>query len=781
MPIWIYDRSNPQVSSKCELYLYSGEPTVYPTFKDAPIIGYNPNVYTNFEKVTVDGKVINVKVDFSGVSITNKRFGDAGTVFCPPAGCRNWPYCDAFFTYTTAGDQLSCQGGGCISIQNEFTCIANRNYLTPSGELTYPYRIIDPRIEENAKYWNDVNLWHNGSYTGNVLVENDGPSYENGGYEYIITTGHAITMGPCLNPAYFSFLDPDTNTIIGRYFECPCIAFGSSTPFSANPEANYVQCHGDDEILSDDGNRLWVMVPGQEPIPPSIKRYKVLVGSVPDNFCTYGWHNNHNVTKAIVKNFRGKADRSLPFSYGWGPEALRGTEFSQEVIYGGQGDDGAAAFTVNPDGETIFTNFHGNNHGTATVDQISSINGPGKCNGEFFIKNEEKEKIEVNTWCLPSVYHPELVFSDFPENDPMFITAYPRHLPFSLSVWKRLNDRLSELKKPKIVTYQFPDTLFDTSDEINLPNISDNSEKFPLKEYPFLSRESKNSFYDNSNMIVFEQRKMLQASELNELQEKFYKKEKLLIEFTRHWLSKKYLSSPNSNLLGFSSDNSAFVKIKNTNPTPRENINLIIPLTIDSLELIVYGINNYSIKLNPNWYALHSEYLMANSDPLSGLSSLISTINTNTINFIKITEPILVPLNILGNIVVPATNLSGFAQYFSVGNVLIDVFNLLDCSYYSDLRDNSGGSSLNSPCGAKRNLLLVEGAKTSTIDLNKSSCRPEDFYDDSECVNDPRDYVALPTEPVPHLLFYSVKRSFESNIVDIFLANGVLYKSIEII
>lgn len=792
MAIWIHDRLNPQVSSKCELYLYSREPTVYPTYTDAPIIGYNPNVYTNFEKVTVDGEVKNVKVDFSGVTITNKRLGDGSLVNCQiPGGCINdpWPRCDAFFAYTTAGDQVSCQSGGCGTLD----CFTAGFFVNPAtGELRYPYKIIDPRIEENAKYWNNVNLWYNGSYTGNVLVKNNGPSYENGGYEYLLTVGHPITTSPCLGPAYFQFLDPETNNIIGRFFECPCVAFGSSTPeYAGNQQwtggwSGFI-CVGNDGVLTNDNYRLWVMSPGQEPIPNSIKRYKILKGLIPSGFPTYGWHNNHNITKTIIQNFVNKPDRSLPFSYGFGQFTLSNTQFGLDFIYFGQGDDGAGTFTVNPEGETIFMGWNGNVHGYFDSYNVNqTIDGPGKCNGNLFYKDEETDRIEVNTWCLPAIYHPEEIFSNYPENDPCILKGAIRgpigfgaELNNALDV---LNQRLLELNKPQLVTYQFLNTLFDTQDEINLPPISDNTEKFPLKEYPYLSRESKNSFYENTNLVNFEQRKMLQASELNELQEKFYRKQKLFVEFTRNWLSKKYLTASNEDGLGFNPVTSFMRKTNRNILPPFTKVNLIIPFSEDSYE-IIFQEQNYYIKLKPNWYTLFSQYRMGDLDPLTASGYLINSQYTKNIDFVKIKEEILVPISVDVPINTSITATSEIPTISVSGNILIDVFNLVDCSDYSDLKDNSGGSSLNSPCGAKRNLLQPVTNKVATIDIQHeysgSGCIVDEYFIRPDCYNNPTDSVASPKFSLPHMLYYAIRRR-DTNIVDVFLSNGLLLMSVEV-
>jgi hypothetical protein len=45
---------------------------------------------------------------------------------------------------------------------------------------------------------------------------------------------------------------------------------------------------------------------------------------------------------------------------------------------------------------------------------------------------------------------------------------------------------------------------------------------------------------------------MLQAAELNELQEKFYKNQSLLVKYYNNWLTKQNIESKVTDLIGFS-------------------------------------------------------------------------------------------------------------------------------------------------------------------------------------------------------------------------------------
>lgn len=772
MGIWIHNyNTNQNIKNSVDLYLYSNEAKVYPTFETAPIIGYNPTAFTNFETIEVNGEVKNVKIDFSGVSTFNRRFGDAGNVNCG-SDCLTtpWPHCDAFFAYASAGDQFACQNGRCDSPANCY-----QEFVNPStGLLKYPFNLIDPQILDNAQYWNDVNLWHNGSYLGNILVEHDGLSYENGGYEYLISIGHAITVGPCSGNAMFGFFDPETNSMVYREFMCPCLAFESSEP-------SFGLCQGDDNYFTNDIWRLWVMVSGQQAIPDSVKRYKILKGIVPNNFPVYGWHNSHRITKAIIKTISGirvaKPDRSIPGSFGFNQTAtFRSTQFSGSFSFNGQGDDGGSQFTVTPEGETVFVNWHGNAHGAVLFNNSApAIDGPGRCNGEMFYKNPETNTIEFNSWCLPSVYHPEEVVDNYPENDPIAL-ASSKSGAADNSIFLQINERLEELGKPKLVFYQFPNTIIVTSDDINLPPISYLEEKFPLKEYPYLSRESKNSFYENSNFIAFEQRKMLQASELNELQEKFYRKQKLLIEYSRNWLSKKYLSSTNNDILGISSKNN-YVKLLNS---PDIKVSTIIPFNEDSVEIIYLGVNRYSMVLKPNWYMLHSNYRQGDQDQITLRSYLTNSTYCRNIDFIKINEELTIPLNIPNVVRIPAVGDAASLTYDTLGVVNIDIFNLIDCLKYSDLKDNSGGSSTNAPCGAKRNLLLTNDSYSLINEREALSLLSfYEFYFSEPSSLSPLNSVVSPRQGAPHMAFYCVLREGTDNLIDVFLPNGFLLQTIQ--
>lgn len=776
MAIWINNYSKNQVSSKVNLYLYSNEPKIYPSYETAPIVGLNPNVFTNFETIEVDGEIKNITIDFSGINAGDKRFGDAGSVYCPAGTCQTlpWPRCNAQWLYATVGDQVSCQQNDAC---DEYDCLFENYLRAPDGGIKQPHRLIDPRIESNGKYWNNTNLWYNGSYLGNVLVENDGSSYENGGYEYLITIGHPISTYPCREDGLtIGFFDPNSNSLIYRNFICPCLAFGSSEPGLSNSSGWFgLNCNGPDSVFTNDNYRLWVMRPGQNPIPSSIKRYKLLSGKIREGFPTYGFHNNHIITKAIIKRnsqnkLVGFADRSIPESYGFGSAGGLGgysssgtsQNYFDYMMYNGQGDDGGACFTVTPDGETIFIGFHNNTHGSALpVNQAPPIFGENRCNGpdDLFYINQETKSIEFNTWCLPSIYHPEEVIPNYPDNDTLQISSPTVGISSILDERYRLNQRLEQLNKPKIVTYSFPEMTF-SGDEINIPQIDDTTEKFPLKEYPYLSRESKNTFYQNVNLIAFEEQKMLQASELNELQEKFYRKQSLFIEFTRNWLKKQYLTTASKDILGFSIIDSLYNGAAN-------RMSKIVPFNEQQIEIIQISTNNISIVAKPGWYMINSQFKQANRDPFFGNFTILPGNNYYNLDFIKIEENITIPLDF--------SNLTNNNYHVSV--IGIDMLNLVSCVDYSDLKDNSGGSSENAPCGAKRNLSTV--TFNQSLNINKDPAEYNitslNYFEDKFAV--PVFSYASPDLGAPHLLTYS---KMVGNAIETYLSNGILIATITI-
>jgi hypothetical protein len=573
--------------------------------------------------------------------------------------------------------------------------------------------------------------------------------------------------------------DPETNQLISREFESACIAFGENkegidcSRFSTGIFSPY---SGNTSLFNVDGLALFVMKKNQDPIPSSIKRYKVLMGRVKENFSTYGINGNGIVTKTIIKKENGKLigkpDRNLPETYGFGrisPVTIGNNVWIWSYIkLNGQGDDGGCILTTTIDGETIFCSFDssGQSHGSIVKNSGVPITGIGRCNGidDLFILNEETKTVDVNTWCMPNLYHPEETIPNYPDFDNTELYTNPRNISQENYII-RFNNRLDELNKPKIVTYDFGSFVIEETP--NLPNVTQQPEfNFPLKNYPYLSRESSNSTYQNANLIDFQQQKMLQASELNELQEKFYRKQSLFIEYNKNWLSKEFLTSTNTDILGTSFIDNLY--------GGSSNINKIIPISKNLISISTRTENGdlkYELILNDGWYLLNSKFKGVQKDPntVETYNLVSNTTNYYDLNFIKLESDFY-----LFNYA-DVTSITS-EEYFII-TLNIDMINLITCNEYSDLKDNSNGVSSNAPCGANRNILYQMNFEKLTLPKNGIN----ELYPNSLGPNIPFIETSRNLTPVnslvarelgaPHIVAYAKR---EQNVVNLYLANGVL-------
>lgn len=765
MAIWIHKyNSDPNIKSKIDLFTYSTTASVYPSYVSGVISGLNPNVFTNFEKITKsDGTELDVKVDFSGVHVGHRKLGDGGEVHCQQPSiaegfytCQNlgWPYCNAAWTYSLPNNQFFCSTDAIQDVESYCAplnaCLFDTTYsnnYAQDGSLKQPLRLIDPRIHGNEKYWNDLNLWHNGFWLGNVLIQHDGPEYGTpGGYEYFISVGHPITSSPCAGPISFFFFDHITNQYISREFICPCVAFESSTP------NNYYQCanNNENDNFGIDNPRLWIMKEGQEPIPSYIKRYKVLKGKNRINWPVYGFHNNHRISKTITYltqngNFSTKIDRNIPGSYGFNhiPNYLE-SYFS----YSGQGEDGGSIFTLTDDGETIFIRLQDNDHGSISLNNMMPpLVGDGKCNGPDDMFKKVGDHIEFNEYCLPHVYKPEEIYeSTLPDIDsgPSGTVG----IGSSYNPIVKLNNRLQQLGKPKIVTYSFPE--YATSSDVgNLNNIENINDKYPLKNSPYLSRESLNDFFQNCNYILFEEKRMLQASELNELQEKFYKNQSLMIEHCRNWLKKSNLTSTNKDILCTSTTSPVYDYHVATSKIFPKNKNSLQINEATAPTLLTHFI------MKPDWYLLNSNFEQAEYNEY-GIFNALPNSTFSEINFVKLNETKTIEFD--------TSNIQ--ENHIKMILVDIDMSNIIDCYQYEELKDNSGGSSENSPCGAKRNNLYIKNIRSMDWELTEP---PTNHLDPSTL---PFNSWSTALSGVPHLLAYAKK---ENGVVNFYYGNGLRF------
>ena len=345
------------------------------------------------------------------------------------------------------------------------------------------------------------------------------------------------------------------------------------------------------------------------------------------------------------------------------------------------------------------------------------------------------------------MFHPETVIPNYPENDIQLGCVLSSTGKTRVSWLNEINALLEKLNKPKIVSYTFPEFTIN-EDELNFPNISDTALTYPLKTSPYFSRESKNTFFQNANLIGFDAQKMLQASELNELQEKFYKNQKLLIEYTNKWLSGQNINQKQTDILGFLPTVSEKIQTQQTWTCSK-----IIPTDKTSIKINAYPSESFFIKIKPDWYMLNSIFEEADisTNPV-GTTSM----KYQNVSFFKINEEV--------STSVDYNQLQEGETILVVMNV--DIYNLINCNQYQELRDNSGGSSTNSPCGAKRNLLALTNITTYKL---------QDLYDSfgDLTLNGREKYPvntwAIPYS-VPHLLMFIKK---ENGIINFYYANGI--------
>jgi hypothetical protein len=742
-----------------DLYLYSNKPKLYPTYEIGYIAGYNPNNFSKEQTITIDGVEQTVSLDFSGIENTGFiRYGDGGGVYCGFETCQTlpWPRCQAAWYYVLVG-QNTAGGNDCILASQSF--FNNHLNTTLQGTLTYPAEKINPIYPNNAQYWENPNLWNHGSYTAHSLLENEDTSGET---VYILTIGHPITISPCARPQTFAFLDPETNTRLYREFECPCVAWGLPV---INPSAgaflSCTSCCSDEySILTgsrpstdigipggDRYPRLWVMKAGQDPLPLSIKRYKVLVGPIRENFPVYGIDSQFRVTKGIIKSGIASFDRNHHNT----PISDQSTYTSVRIkLTGGEGDDGGwSQFTVTPEGETIYVGTGTPINGSVVLNQNDSINAPDptRCptpDDYFYI--DSNGVLQFNTYCAPAVFHPETVIPNYPENDIQIRSNLNQSGQTTVSYLNEINKVLQNLNKPKIVSYTFPEFVIN-EDELNFPNISDSALTYPLKTSPYFSRESKNTFFQNSNLIAFDAQKILQAAELNELQEKFYKNQKVLIEYTNKWLSGQNINEKQTDILGFLPTVNQKIQTEQTWTCSK-----IIPTDKTSIKINSYPSQSLFIKIKPDWYMLNSIFEEADTttNPVSTTSK-----KYQNVSFFKINEE-----------VSTSVDFNTLAEGETILVVMnIDISNLINCNQYQELRDNSGGSSANSPCGAKRNLLALTNITTYKLQELSS-------YGVLTTTNRqkyPFNSWAIPYS-VPHLLMFIKKENGQLNF---YYANGI--------
>jgi hypothetical protein len=762
---WIHNY-NPNLD---DLYLYSNKPKLFPTYQIGYMVGYNENNFSKNQTITVDGEEKQISLDFSGLEMTGViRYGDGGGVYCGSASVNsNWPRTSMSFVYCAIGSN----GGPDPECGSIITDSASRNQFLDfmgkrSGYPLYPFDLINPLEDSstlNPVYWENPNIWNHGSYTGHVLFEHEDSNNENNTTEYLITVGHPITTDPCSYDQTFTFLDPETNQQVRRKFVCPCAAWDLPivTDYSCRGLINHSACDGiaaplTGEICKDNSLRLWVMKPGEEPIPTSIKRYKALIGAVRNkNWPIYGIDFQFRVVKGI-NTLNGVIFDRNHHSFPLDRDSLPPNLVNNIRLSGGEGDDGGwSQFTVTPDGETIWIDTNGSRI-PGFIRPKTQINPlPGKCdNIEDMFYIDSNNTVQFNTDCAPVIFHPEEVIPNYPVNDITLIAEGLKTAGQAKRILE-INSALKQLGKPQINYYSFPEYTIPIYNDIDLPSIDENLQlKYPLKDSPYLSRESLNDTMINTNLIGFEEKRMLQASELNELQEKFYKKQSYLTKYIHNWYIKENFTKTND-VLGFSEYFNNTTNIQN-----KKYANKIIPTNPRSLEISFKDINLFEVRIKPDVYFINSNFTTIDPSYFP-----IITVQQNT----RYSETTFMNVNEFISGSIDTTNIDENTLCALVVN--IDLTNILNCNY-EILKDNSSnnGSNLTAPCGAKRNLIALAADNYTTqynIDIEEINNKNRIDATTSPIIGIGAN---IPAYYVPHLLAYAKKENGQTNF---YYANGI--------
>jgi hypothetical protein len=763
-----------QNNNVVDIYTYSDIATVYPDYIAPPPIGLNPNNYTLNQTVNIDNQLIAYSANFSGACNSNRILGSNGGMYCNNGRCKidcpTWPYCKAFFHYAAVGAQQMTDGCNCLTDSN---MIFTFPFVAEDGGIRYPTRLINPLIPSNAQYWNNANLWFNVFANGSVLIENDGPPYgEPDGYEYLISVGHPITTSPCdNNPHFFTFFDSDINQNISREFVCPCVAWTLPHGVFTNGGWSGDMCGSSatDPLakgFSNDGYRLWVMKSGQEPLPNSIKRHKLLLGGLPKNQMSQnkGWpvydlDSHMRVSKYLI--FR-KEDQSIaavpdrtetaetisyrPFKYNF-----------YISIFNGQGDDGHPTFTItqedNP--ETIFVGWNYlNSHFSSKID--SNICGDTDIlrAANVYGIDENTKNIKINQNCDPGIFNPTSISDYNPEDfstDPAQTFVYQTLGAAAETIYKLASPLLTQYQKPQIVFYTFPGEIV-TPNIPEVGTISDLSKKYPLKDKPYLSRESINTIFENSNIIGFEEQRMLQSAELNELQEKFYKNQSLDIQFYRNWLTTLNLIENPTDMFGVSGINFS------ANNTKLNQVNTITSSIPSSLK-VFEGLNKiYNITIGADYYRTFSYYNQLIIEPGTILLPEEAKRPTSTVDYI----------NVITNMNISTDLASMEDDDICLIIVDSDTGNIITTNEYPELKDNTGGTGNNAPRGASRNLLRVTDISSRLIKLSSMNIdyNTQLAYRMSSVIQN----AAGAAYPPKYLLAYAKK---ENGVITFYHSNGI--------
>jgi hypothetical protein len=530
------------------------------------------------------------------------------------------------------------------------------------------------------------------------------------------------------------------------------------------------------------------MKSGQDPLPQSIKRYKPLIGRIrKDNWPIFGidssWRfikakTNPNATTQDTRIYRTREDgEDGNFRFARSKQITTNSAISWD---GGEGDDGPYPnFTISETGETIFVGWNSSleyHDFLSFTDEVTynkplTNNVPRPCiDGNIFYT--EGDQLKFNTYCEPAFFHPELVIPGYPNNDIKIYTIMRSEGLFLADKAEKFNYYLEQLGKPKILFYRFPEFGSNETNDVYFPDtILDTDKKYPLFDSPYLSRESKNSFFPNTNLIEFREQRMLQASELNELQEKFYKKQSSLIKYYNKWLSKNNLKPEIKNILGFSEKFDLNWISTSLNANTFVKCNTAIPIETTALTVGSRNENEIAqIKLNP------CEIMLYTSTNFSTNSNEVGTLDPslahNNMDFININSQITGELDLSK---VTETNIHCIT-------LKVDTNNIVSCNEYNELRDNSSQDNNSSaPCGANRNYIYP----TNTLPIVQQDIDINDIVFDQIVIGrsqqltlddlTPFNYISTENTYTKYLLGY-MKR--ENGQINFYYANGVKIENI---
>ena len=842
--MWIepYDQMNNIV----DIYRYSVPATSYP-YVSGYIIGTNPNIYTNDEIVIIDGMEVAYSVDFSGASIYNRQFGDGGGTYCPGGGCRTipWPHCKAFWHQSL----LASLGGGC---EPRPSIAPPLQQISPDGIPAYPQRLLglfsSPVDASKAALFNTPNAWNTLFSSGYPLIENDGPEYgEPGGYEYLMVLGHPVTTNPCrikqdnegnwvrFNDQEFQwgFLDPDTNEVLYREFICygRIIWDSSSSDFYENVESPTTGSCAAGACSYTDPYTLYFMKPGQEKLPRSIKRYKVLKTAIPDKWPTYSVDTQGRVGKAICAYnpdnnsiFRMIPDRKRPeiiFHCGIIPTNSNRSGWASRNLTS-EGDDGGLLLTITKEEipESIFIgwsdteNFSDGGGLSGFRSRVPYSEGQTPCSSGDPI-NEGRELWKVNsdnvlifnTNCDPAVFNPERI-SGYDPNDPWNDPAStdddtveyvnrPSKLMSYVSQFNNINAVENNL--PKIVTYSFPGILSYETPNIGNVVVSDATKKYPLKEYPHKSRQSINSLFKNSNIVDFGSGKNLQAAELNEIQESFYEKQSILIELYNKWLTKSNLTINCNNILGaLNRINSSKIFDVEFDPTESTSTCNILPKNKSSITKFIKEDLTAIVTVKADDYIMTYHKLSTPRFPNQTNPDGTPMVNRSIGRFQQFFNLIeagdggvyFLQFNQQASISIDLNELEETREISTEDGSLvnlgiaiaiyaeIDIANLISCNEYSELRDNANSVNNYNPCGAKRNVLVLDTTNIKSSSFYTST-DPDLFQPPTSNANIANgfyvgsDRISLSVDSInapKFILAYAMKKN---DVVTLYYANGI--------